>query len=77
MSIQTIQKQLKELDDGIALDITWYTDQQIRELREKEAYFNEVCYSKGLYGCNGLLLQGHNTKQLYKITQRTGAIFSI
>ena len=77
MSILTTQKQLKELPKGIAEDITYYTDAQIDELRKNEGYFNEVAWSRGLYGCNGLLLQGNNSKCLYKITSRTGGLFRI
>lgn len=77
MTILTTQKQLKELPNGLAEDITYYSDEQIKALRSREIYFNEVAWSRGYYGTNGLLLQGNKTKKLYKITSRTGAIFGI
>ena len=74
MTILTTQKQIKQT---IAEDITYLSADKIHELRQKEGYFNEVAWSKGLYGCNGLLLQGNNSKLLYKITARTQAIYCI
>ena len=74
MSILTTQKQIK---NTYAVDITHYDDKTIKELRQKEQYFDEVAWSKGLYGVNGLLLQGHNTGTLYKITARVTSIYSV
>lgn len=74
MSILTTQKQIKQIN---AEDITYLSADKIHEIRQNEGYFNEVAWSKGLYGCNGLLLQGNNSKLLYKITARTQAIYCI
>lgn len=77
MSMLVTKKELKEMGNGLAIDITYLKDKEIKELRQKEGYFNEIAWSRGMYGVTGLLLQGNNTKQLYKITERTSAIFAI
>lgn len=42
----------------------------------KEGYYTQIGYAAGVYGCNGMLLQGHKTNTLYAITSRTTAIFT-
>lgn len=59
------------------VDITHKTHEEIQAIKNKEGYFNEVGYSMGIYGCNGCVLQGHNTLTFYVITARTTALFSI
>ena len=53
--------------------------QMVNETREAiefvEGYYTQIGYSAGVYGCNGMLLQGHKTGKLYAITARTSAIF--
>ena len=70
------QRQLKELvKSGAAIDIT-YSDNATREsIRSKEGYYTQIGYAAGIYGCNGMLLQGYKTNTLYAITSRTTAIF--
>lgn len=70
------QKQLREMvKDGIAVDIT-YSDNAMHDTIEKEeGYYNQIGYSVGIYGWNGMLLKGHKTGKLYAITSRTTAIF--
>lgn len=74
MSIKTTQSQIKQTN---AIDITYMDNKEIRKIKESEGWFNEIAWSRGIYGVNGLLLQGNNTKQLYKITARTSSIYSI
>lgn len=74
MSIKTTQSEIKTTK---AIDITYMDDKDIKAIKTKEGYFNEIAWSKGIYGVNGLLLQGENTKQLYKITSRSSSIYSI
>lgn len=77
MALLTTNSEIKHFPTGLAIDITYWTDKQIKELKEKELYFNEIAWSRGTYGVNGQIVQGHNTKQLYKITSRTQAIYCI
>lgn len=72
--IKTTQKEIQETN---AIDITYYTKAQIEEIKQKECFFNEIAYAPGLYGVNAILYQGHNTKELYKITSRTNARYYI
>ena len=67
----------KDIKEFNATDITYISFNNMNKLREKEGYFKEVAYSKGLYGVSGVVIQGNNTKTLYKITSRTSAIFMI
>lgn len=72
------QKNIKEMvERKLAIDITYCTDKEIQEIKVNEGWFNELGYSAGVYGCNGLLLQGNKTKQLYAITSRTSAVYCI
>ena len=64
------QRELKRLVRiGAAKDITNRSDRSAIP----EGY-TQIGYSAGVYGCNGMLLQGESG-QLYAICQRTTAIF--
>lgn len=70
------QKQLREMvKDGIAENISNYNMEMAKELKNKEGWLEQVGYVSGIYGCNGQLLKGHNTGNLYAITSRTQAIY--
>lgn len=70
------QKQLREMVKyGIAENVSNYGCKEINELKEKEGWLEQVGYASGIYGCNGQLLKGHNTGNLYAITSRTQAIY--
>ena len=70
------QKQLKELvATGAATDITKGTNETRKQIEKEEGYLTQIGYSSGIYGCNGMLLQGHNTSKLYAITSNTSAIY--
>lgn len=70
------QKQLRAMvTDGIAEDITKADNNVRKELEKKEGWLRQIGYSAGVYGCNGMLLQGHNSGTLYAITSRTNAVF--
>lgn len=78
MSIKTTQRELKEYaKQANIIDIPHYKFEQIKAIREKEKYFEEIAYSTGTYGLTGLLLQGFTTKQKYIITSRTSALYAI
>lgn len=65
------QKELKNLVNlGLAVDVT--------RAGEREAIpenYTQIGYSAGVYGCNGMLLKGLETGQLYAVTNRTTAVF--
>lgn len=64
------QKELKRLVRiGAAKDVT---DSSSRKDIQEE--YKQIGYSCGVYGCNGMLLQGESG-QLYAVTARTSAIF--
>ena len=70
------QKELKNLVAlGAAEDITRGDNETRKTIESEEGYYTQIGYSAGVYGCNGMLLQGHKTGKLYAITARTSAIF--
>ena len=78
MSIKTTQHEIKQyLTQGYAEDLTYKKSDEGKALREQEGYIDEGAYSVGTYGCNGLLLKGHNTGKMYTITARTQAIYLV
>ena len=70
------QKELKNLVAlGVAEDITRGDNETRDAIELAEGYYTQIGYSAGVYGCNGMLLQGHKTGKLYAITARTTAIY--
>ena len=70
------QRELKKLVAlGTAEDITTGNNETRKAIEASEGYYTKIGYSTGVYGCNGMLLQGHKTGKLYAITARTTAIF--
>jgi hypothetical protein len=37
--------------------------------------YRQIGYARGVYGCNGMLLQGCESGTLYAVTARTTAIY--
>lgn len=65
------QKQLRKLvESGAAIDVTNAISREV--IPEN---YTQIGYSCGIYGCNGMLLQGCETGKLYAVTSRTSAIF--
>lgn len=65
------QRQLKELvKTGAAVDVT-----NAGERGAIPENYRQIGYSRGVYGCNGMLLQGRDTGTLYAVTARTTAIY--
>lgn len=70
------QKQLREMVvNGVAENITNGTNETREEIEAVEGWLMQVGYASGVYGCNGMLLKGHNSGKLYAITSRTQAIY--
>lgn len=64
------QRELRNLVAcGTAKDIT-----NARERNEVPEGYSQIGYSCGIYGCNGMLLEG-DSGQLYAVTARTTAIY--
>jgi hypothetical protein len=64
------QKELRRLvNNGTAIDLT--KSHNILDIDER---YEQVGYSKGIYGCNGKLLEGESG-QLYAITTATSALY--
>lgn len=51
------------------------TPEDYERIIKKEGFLSQVGYSSGVYGCNGMLLRGHETGVYYAVTSRTLAIF--
>ena len=70
------EKQLKSLvKEGAAIDISRGDNDTRNTIEKEEGYYTQIGYASGIYGCNGMLLKGHNTGKLYAITGRTQAIY--
>ena len=70
------QKQLKDLVYyGYAWDISNAYETDYWCIMNNEGNLKKIGYSCGVYGCNGLLLQGQKTGKLYAITKRTSAVY--
>ena len=64
------QKELRRLvNNGTAIDLT--KSHNILDIGER---YEQVGYSKGIYGCNGKLLEGESG-QLYAITTAASALY--
>lgn len=64
------QKQLRSLvASGAAKDVTNASNRS-----DVPENYSQIGYSAGIYGCNGMLLQG-KSGQLYAVTSRTSAIY--
>ena len=71
------QRRLRELvNSGAAIDITNGDNDTREKIEAVEGSYAQIGYSAGVYGCNGMLLQGKRTGQLYAVTRRTTAIFT-
>ena len=65
------RKQLREMvKSGVAVDVT---NASGRGAISED--YRQIGYSCGVYGCNGMLLQGCESGKLYAVTSRTTAIY--
>jgi len=70
--IKTTQRELKGMvRNGIAIDVTNAGNRSAIP----ESY-DQIGYAAGIYGCNGMLLKGCKTGQLYAVTARSSAIYT-
>lgn len=69
-------KQLRGMvSNGLAMDVSSIGVEDAKTLKKQEEGLYQIGYSVGVYGCNGMLLQGYNTGQLYAIIGRTTALY--
>lgn len=70
------QKALRELiNTGAAVDVSRADNKDRDTLLDKEGYLRRIGYARGVNGCNGLLLRGEKTGNLYAIASRSTALF--
>lgn len=76
--MKTSKKELLAYANSInAICIDKWSFEEIEALRKQESYFNEVCYSRGVYGVNAYLFQGNKTKKYYLVSSRNSALFQV
>lgn len=72
---------IKDIQNGLGIDITGYTFEMCEELLKNEAeaggYMQEIAWAPCIYGVGAKLYYGTGTHKFYKITRRTTAIFCI
>lgn len=74
--VRLTQREIKDMVlSNHAEDVTHATQGDYRAIINKEGWLRQIGYSCGKYGCNGMLLHGHNTGKLYAVTSRTTAIY--
>ena len=78
MSMRVTQKQIRNyLNECVSprtVDCTHKGTDDYRKIIE-EGWLDEIAYSCGVYGCNGVLFIGHNTGKYYVIVGRSTALF--
>ena len=74
--IKYTMKQLKAMvSSGLAMDISSIGFEDAKTLKKEEEGLYQIGYSSGVYGCNGMLLKGYSSGQLYAIIGRVQAIY--
>ena len=74
---KTIRNYLNEcvFDPDGTIDCTHMGTDDYRRIMKEEGWLDEIAYSVGVYGCNGVLFIGHNTGKYYVIVGRSTALF--
>ena len=71
------KREIKEyIRDGFATDITELSFSELKEWRNGRN-LEKIGYSSGVYGISGGIIKDRNTGELFAITERTTALFSI
>jgi hypothetical protein len=58
-----------------SVDCTTWTDADYRKHYFQEGAFDEIAYSVGTYGRNGLVMKGRTTGTFYVVPSRSSALF--
>lgn len=61
--------------EGSAIDISNGDNSTRKAILEREGFLRHIGYSRGINGCNGLLLEGETTNTKYVIIGRTSALW--
>lgn len=69
------QKGLKDLANNGAVDITRYSDADMKALENKHGRLEVVKTTKGTYGMNGGLFRSRKTGEYFVVTSRNGNLF--
>lgn len=76
--MKTSKKELLAYASSInAICIDRWSFEEIEALRKQESYFNDVAYSRGVYGVTAYLFQGNKTKKYYLVSSRNSALFQV
>ena len=71
------KREIKDyIRSGFATDITELSFSELKEWRNGRN-LEKVGYSSGVYGISGGIIKDRNTGELFAITERTTALFSI
>ena len=71
------KREIKEyIRNGFATDITELSFSELKEWRNGRD-LEKIGYSSGVYGISGGIIKDRNTGELFAITERTTALFSI
>jgi uncharacterized membrane protein len=71
---KTTQKEIKRLA-SIYTDITNANENDRQVIMEREGWLEQLMYSAGTYGCNGVVYRGATTGEIYVIAGRTPAMY--
>ena len=72
--IRTTQKEIKKLAARYT-DITHCNNNDRDVIIAREGWLDQIAYSAGVYGCNGVVYRGNNTGEIYVIADRTSALY--
>ena len=76
--MKTSKKELLAYASTInAICIDKWSFEEIEALRKQEGYFNNIAYSRGMYGVTAYLFQGNRTKKYYLVSSRNSALFQV
>ena len=74
--MKTTQKDIRSyLNLPGAVDCTRWSDEDYRKHYFLEGAFDEIAYSVGIYGRNGLVMHGRTTGTFYVVGSRSIALF--
>ena len=71
---KTTQKEIKALAARYT-DLTHANDNDRKVIMEREGWLEQLMYSAGRDGCNGVVYRGATTGEIYVIAGRTSALF--
>lgn len=68
---------LKDIKNTSAIDLTKFHSNEVYSVYHEEHGFKTIAYSCGVYGLNGIVVQGYTTGKLYKVCSRCSALFIV